>query len=125
MKTNTSVVVALVTAPDRKTARQLATLILQARAAACVNMVPGIQSHYWWKGKLDQAREVLLLIKTTRALAPEVERIVHAHHPYETPEFVALPVAGGSAAYLAWVDDSVVTRQTRSRVRHQLARPNP
>jgi len=125
MKSNTSVVLALVTAPDRKAARLLATLILQARAAACVNLVPGIESHYWWQGKLDQAREVLLLIKTTRALAPEVERIVHTHHPYETPEFLVQSVTGGSAGYLTWVRDSVVARKTRPRIRHQRTQINP
>jgi periplasmic divalent cation tolerance protein len=75
--------------------------------AACVNIVPRVESHYWWQGRLESGEELLLILKTTRDRLPELERVVRAHHPYDTPEFVALPIAAGSERYLRWIDDSV------------------
>lgn len=102
--------VVLVTVPDRRVARRLAQVILEARAAACVNIVPGVESHYWWKGKLERSSELLLVIKTTPARLAELERLVHAHHPYDTPAFVVLGISAGSERYLAWIGDSVGMR---------------
>lgn len=102
MKTAKHVRVVLVTAPDLKTARKLARLALKARLVACANLVPRVESHYWWQGKLEQAAEVLLLLKTTTACLAKLENLVLANHPYDTPEFVALPVAGASRRYLDW-----------------------
>lgn len=95
----------LVTAPDKKTARALATAALDARLIACANLVPKIESHYRWQGKIETAAEVLLLLKTTKANLPALEKLVLARHPYATPEFVALPLAAGSRKYLAWLAD--------------------
>lgn len=99
--------VVLVTAPDPACARKLARLALGARAAACANLIPGVESHYWWKGKLCKGREVLLLLKTTRRALPGLRKLILASHPYETPEFVALDIASGSPAYLRWIADSL------------------
>jgi periplasmic divalent cation tolerance protein len=97
----------LVTAPDADAARTLARAILEARSAACVNIVPGLESHYWWQGKLDQSAEVLLLIKTTKAKLKALQKVVLENHPYDTPEFVAFPASEVTEKYMAWVRDSV------------------
>lgn len=107
MKTTRRHRVVLVTAPDLDVARAIARGALEARAAACANIVPGLESHYWWQGKQEQAAELLVILKTTTARLPELERIVSGLHPYDTPEFVVLPLSGGSERYLAWLDASV------------------
>jgi len=99
--------IVLVTAPDADVGRKLAAAILNVRAAACVNIVPGLESHYWWEGKIDQSSEVLLLIKTTKAKLKALEKVVRKNHPYDTPEFIAIPANLVSKKYLAWVCDSV------------------
>jgi len=99
-----------VTAPDLKTARRLAKAALLARLAACVNLVEGIQSHYWWRGKLLAEPEVLLLIKTRKAHLPALEKLIIKQHPYEVPEFIVLPLSAGSPRYLAWLTQSVAAR---------------
>ena len=97
----------LVTVPDLKTARRLAKACLASRAAACVNIIPHLESHYWWQGKIEQGKELLLLIKTTRERLRELEQCVLANHPYDTPEFIVLPIEAGNKRYLAWISDSV------------------
>lgn len=106
MKTTRRHAVVLVTAPDEKVARALAKAVLEARAAACVNLVPRIESHYWWQGRIESAKEVLLVMKTTRPRLADLERTVRANHPYDTPEFVVLPIGAGAERYLAWIDES-------------------
>lgn len=96
----------LVTAPDIRVARKLARAALEARAAACANLVPSLESHYRWKGKLETSSEVLVIFKTLRRLLPVLEATVRAVHPYDTPEFVVLPIESGSERYLAWVTES-------------------
>ncbi len=98
--------IVLVTAPDLKTARRLATAALQARLAACVNLVPGLESHYRWQGKMESSREILLLLKTRSAKLSGLEAFIQTEHPYETPEFLVLPVRGGSKKYLAWLTEN-------------------
>ncbi len=107
MKSAKSFAVVLVTAPDLKTARKLARAVLTARMAACVNIVPRIESHYWWQGRIESGSELLLIIKTTRTRLAALEKVVLANHPYDTPEFVALPLQGGAEKYLAWLAASV------------------
>jgi len=97
----------LVTAPDAEVGRNLAKAILKARLAACVNIVPGIESHYWWEGKIDQSAEVLLLIKTTKGRLKALQKLVIEKHPYDTPEFVAIPATMVAEKYLLWVRESV------------------
>jgi periplasmic divalent cation tolerance protein len=99
--------VVLVTAPDMGAARKLAQVCLETRTAACVNIVTGLESHYWWQGKIEQGDELLLLIKTTSDRLAALEKCVMTHHPYDTPEFVVLPVTAGSERYLKWISDSV------------------
>lgn len=100
-------VIALVTAPDLKVARKLSKIILTSRLAACANLVPKIESHYWWKGKLETADEVLMILKTTRSRLRKLEKCVLENHPYDTPEFSVLKLDGGTKRYLEWIGDSV------------------
>jgi len=107
MKSARQYAVVLVTAPDLKTGRALARAALQARLAACVNVVPKIESHYWWQGKLESGSEVLLVLKTTHAKLAALEKVILARHPYDTPEFIVLPLQAGTSRYLAWLGASV------------------
>jgi periplasmic divalent cation tolerance protein len=102
MKPTKKFFIVLVTAPDLKTARRLARTALKARLIACANLVPEIESHYWWRGKIERGHEVLMILKTTRRNLPELEKLVLALHPYDTAEFVVLPVSRGSQRYLDW-----------------------
>ena len=98
--------VVLVTVPNQRTARRLARAILEAKLAACVNVVPGIESHYRWQGKLERSAELLLLIKTTAHCLGRLEKLVIDQHPYDTPEFVVLPITRGNRRYLDWIKAS-------------------
>lgn len=107
MKPASRFALVLVTAPDLKTARALARAALEARLIACANLVPRIESHYWWQGKIEHGPEVLLVLKTTRARLAALEKLVLARHPYDTPEFLVVPLQAGAARYLAWLAASV------------------
>ena len=107
MKRTPKFAVALVTAPDVKTARKLARAALEARLIACANLVPRIESHYRWQGKIEAGAEVLVLMKTSTARLPALEKLILATHPYDTPEFIVLPISQGSRRYLAWVQESL------------------
>ncbi|MBI3902261.1 MAG: divalent-cation tolerance protein CutA [Nitrosomonadales bacterium] len=100
---NEEVLLVLTNLPDRATAQRVATALVEARAAACVTMLAECVSVYRWQGKIETASEVPLLIKTTRAAYPLLETTLRAHHPYELPEIVAVPVSAGLPAYLQWV----------------------
>jgi periplasmic divalent cation tolerance protein len=103
MKPATKFAVVLTTAPDLKTARALAKAALQARLTACANLVPKVESHYWWQGKIESSAEVLLVLKTTKSKLAALEKLILAKHPYDTPEFLVLPLSGGSRKYLDWL----------------------
>ena len=103
MKPATAFSLVLVTTPDLKTARRLARFALKARLIACANLVPRVESHYWWKGKVESGAEVLMMLKTRRANVARLEKLILAEHPYDTPEFIVLDLRGGSARYLAWL----------------------
>ncbi len=93
-----------VTAPDLKTARVLAKVALRARLVACANLVPRIESHYWWKNKIESSAEVLIVFKTKRSRLPALEKLILARHPYDTPEFLVLPLRAANQRYLAWLN---------------------
>jgi periplasmic divalent cation tolerance protein len=104
--------IVLVTCPTLAMARKIARAVVQKRLAACVNVVRSpIESFYTWKGKLEFAREHLLIIKTTVKRLPQLEREVVRLHSYDVPEFIVLPIIAGSAEYLTWLRESV--RQPR------------
>jgi periplasmic divalent cation tolerance protein len=99
--------VVLVAVPRGGKAESLAEGVVEARLAACVNILPGAVSIYRWKGKVRRDAESLLVIKTTVSKLKALERWVKARHPYEVPEFVALPVASASKEYLSWLAEQV------------------
>lgn len=89
--------------PDAASARALAAHLVEARLAACVNILAPCRSVYRWEGTLEDAEEVPLLVKTTAARYPALEAAIRARHPYELPEIVAVPIERGLPDYLAWV----------------------
>lgn len=93
----------LTTLPDRDTAVKLAQRLVQSRLAACVNILSGCTSVYRWKGTIEQADEVPVLIKTRAARYDELEAAIRGLHPYEVPEVIAVPLARGLSDYLEWV----------------------
>lgn len=95
--------VVLVTAPDAQVGARLARELVEARLAACVNLVSSVRSVYRWEGRVEDEAEVLLVIKTRAERFAALEARVRELHPYEVPEVLALPAAGGSRAYLDWV----------------------
>jgi len=108
MKTATAYALVLVTAPELKTARKLARVALKARLIACANLVPRIESHYWWQGKVESGAEVLMVLKTTRRRLAALEKLILTNHPYDTAEFVVLPLTAGTKRYLDWIGASVL-----------------
>jgi periplasmic divalent cation tolerance protein len=95
--------VVMVTAPDQETGRALARAATEARLAACGNVIPGLTSVFRWEGRVEEAAEVLIMFKTTASSVPALmERVVELH-PYDVPEFLALPVSAGHPPYLEWV----------------------
>ena len=103
MKLAAKFALVLVTAPDLKTARALARAALKSRLIGCANLIPKIESHYWWQGKIESGAEILLILKTTKSRLVALEKLVLARHPYDTPEFLVLPVSAGSEKYLDWL----------------------
>jgi periplasmic divalent cation tolerance protein len=106
MKAARNFAVVLVTAPDLKTARVLARAALHARLVACANLIPKLESHYWWEDKLERSNEVLILFKTTKGKLGRLEKLILARHPYDTPEFIAIPLDSGTPRYLDWITSS-------------------
>lgn len=96
--------VVLVTCPDEKTARHIAEELVGSGQAACVNIVPQIQSVYRWQGKIESDQELLLIIKTVESSWPSLKATVSRLHPYDVPEIISLPVQQGSEAYLKWME---------------------
>ncbi|MGO4552405.1 divalent-cation tolerance protein CutA [Lysobacter sp. 2RAF19] len=92
----------LTACPDLDSAQRIADALVEERLAACVNLLPGMQSTYRWQGKVEHAAEVLLLAKTTRVRMPALQERIVALHPYELPEVLAVE-AGGLPAYLQWI----------------------
>ena len=102
----TDKLVVLVTCSSMAEAQRIARGVVEGRLAACVNILPGVvHSIYRWKGKVESARERLLLIKTSRKRLAKLRTAVERLHSYDVPEFVALPIAAASSAYLAWIEE--------------------
>ena len=96
-------------APDRAAAQKIAHALIEQKLAACVNILAECSSVYRWRGKIETASEVPLLIKTRAELFAEVEAVIKNLHPYELPEIVAVPLEYGSGEYLAWINAATVT----------------
>jgi periplasmic divalent cation tolerance protein len=97
----------LTTVPEEELGRRLARTLVEERLAACVNVSPAVTSFYWWGGKIVEDREFLLVIKTKASVLERLRARLKELHPYEIPEFVALPVVAGSPEYLGWLDTEV------------------
>ena len=110
MKSAKNLNIILVTAPDIKCARALARAALDAKLIACANLIPRIESHYWWQGKIESGSEVLLILKTTHARIADLEQLILAKHPYETPEILCLPITSGTSRYLTWLTSEVADK---------------
>jgi periplasmic divalent cation tolerance protein len=96
-----------ITCPSLAEARHLARILLEKRLAACVNLVPGVESHYWWKGKLEQAAEVLLLAKSSAAQFEALRELVALHHSYDCPEVVGIDPHEIAPVYRLWWEESL------------------
>jgi len=103
-------IVVFVTASGKKEAEKIARALLTKKLAACVNMVGNIKSVFRWEGKIDSAQEVLLVIKSRKEKLAAITRLVKSLHSYQVPEVIALPVVGGYAPYLRWIDGTLRKR---------------
>ncbi len=99
--------VVFVTAADIEEGRRISRALLEKKTAACVSIVPGLESRYWWKGSLEESQECLLLIKTTENRAAELVETVKKLHSYSVPEIVFCPILEGNEEYLRWISDTV------------------
>ena len=103
--------VCLVTAPSLEEARRLARALLEDRLVACANLVPSVQSLYWWEGQVEEAAEVLLVLKTRTERVGELVARVRELHPYSVPEVISWPLGPGNPDYLAWLGAEVPAPQ--------------
>jgi len=97
-----------ITVKEDEEARKIAKSLVKRRLAACVNILPEVESHFWWEDKLDSIKEILLIAKTKEPLLPELTKAVKRLHSYDVPEIIALPITGGSRDYLEWIDSEVI-----------------
>jgi len=103
----TDYIVVFVTFPSRSDAEKAANILLTDKLVACANITQDISSYFWWEGKIDSAKEVLMTCKSTRDLFPDISKCIQEYHPYEVPEIIALPIVAGSESYLKWITESV------------------
>ena len=97
------------TCPNNNTATKLANKFIQAKLAACVSIIPGIESVYTWEEKIETNKEFQLIIKTTEAAYKKVEELIKNNHPYLCPEIIAIPIKYGSKEYLTWLKQTIIT----------------
>ena len=107
MKKRSIFVVVLITAKNVQEAKKISRTLLNEKLAACVNIVKGVQSMFWWEGKIDQAGEALLVVKTKKSILRKLIKMVKSVHSYTVPEIIALPIVDGNRDYLKWVNESV------------------
>ncbi len=99
-------VIIMVTCASKREAGKIAGSLVRKRLAGCANIVTGVESLFWWKGRVDEAREALIVVKTKSKNFRAVEREVKRLHSYDTPEIIAAPIVAGSRDYLEWLDES-------------------
>ena len=98
-------IVVLITVADEEEARLISRVLLKQRKAACINIMPGVNSLFWWQKRIDSAHESLLVVKTRAVLLDELIQLVKEIHSYDVPELIALPIIGGNQDYLEWIDN--------------------
>jgi periplasmic divalent cation tolerance protein len=101
--------IVLVTCGSIPEARKIGRIVVEKKLAACANIVPGIESIYKWKGKVERAREILMVIKTSATRLAELEKEVKRAHSYDVPEFIVLSIVAGSKQYLQWIRENTGT----------------
>ena len=101
-------VVIFITTDTNREAQEIAEILLHQKKAACVNIVPKVDSRFWWEGNIDSAQESLLIVKTKASLLDKVINLVKETHSYAVPEVIALPIIGGNPDYLRWIDEEVM-----------------
>jgi len=99
--------IVLVTASSREEAEEIVQRLLEEKLIACANIISPVHSLFWWQGKIDQAQEHLILMKTRRDLFEKLTEIVKSLHSYTVPEIIAIPIIEGSADYLVWLNESL------------------
>ena len=99
--------VVLVTVSGKVEADKITSVLLESRKAACVNIIPGVSSRFWWQGNIDSADEIMLLIKTRPSAVPAIIELVKKNHSYTVPEVIALPIIAGNEDYLSWINSEV------------------
>jgi periplasmic divalent cation tolerance protein len=100
----TDYLVVFITTGNSAEAEKIADILVNSRKAACVNILPQVDSRFWWQGKIDSADEALLIVKTKASLLDELVSLVKENHSYEVPEIIALPIMGGNRDYLKWIN---------------------
>ena len=100
-------IIILITMDSKKEAEQIAHVLLEHKKAACVNILSGVDSYFWWENNIDSAREILLVVKSKASLLSEIIDLVKKTHSYEVPEVIAMPIIGGNQDYLDWIDKNV------------------
>lgn len=103
MATMEEVILIFTNMPDVQSAHALARRLVELRLAACVNILHGVQSVYRWQGEIEEANEITVMMKTTRARYAEIESAIKESHPYQVPEIIALPIVEGLPAYVGWI----------------------
>jgi periplasmic divalent cation tolerance protein len=97
--------VVFITASSAQEAETIAAALVEKKLAACVNIMPAVQSLFWWEGKLCREQEVFMMAKTKTSLFPKLAAEVKALHSYKVPEIILLPITDGSAEYLQWIEE--------------------
>ena len=99
--------VIFVTCQSRKEADSIASSLLNKRLIACANIIPGVESKFWWNGRINSAKEFLVILKAGRSSFKKIENEVRRLHSYEVPEIIAIPIVAGSEEYLKWINEYV------------------
>jgi len=100
-------IIVFITVSSKKEAEKIARQLIKNKLAACVNIVNGVKSLFWWKGKVDQAKEILLIVKSRKEKFNKLAKLVKSSHSYAVPEIIAVPIACGFKPYLNWINESV------------------
>jgi len=103
----TAYVIVMITCSSRREALKIKKVLLEGRKVACVNIIPKVDSFFWWKAKIDSSHEVMLLAKTKSNKFKAIITLVKEIHKYEVPEIIALPIIGGNSDYLKWISESL------------------
>lgn len=97
-----------ITCPNQELARQISKVLLEERLIACANIIPQMESHYWWQGKLQSSNEAVLVLKSRKSLKAQIQNRIEQIHSYETPCILEIPIQSGNDPYLKWLASSLL-----------------